>query len=257
MSQAIFAMRARQSLSSSVYPVIASGSMGLNRDLSDQKVGLTWTGKLNPPRRVFGWEMLFELNLNCMKPELLQLSNIPIVFIHGNSDSALKFGENPFQSGWDDVIKFFMSKDYTLAELYGITYGDRNISNSYTRYRNPPRSSDLNPAILGNSIVTFSNFTVVSSNSFSTIPKPVVWTSLPTPWVWALPGRSFKVARYWNIAISFSTHNFSVHHEEWIVRPRTWSLPSCWNTHCSCVSQLRNVPLPTCICFPSVWNGCE
>ncbi|CAI2356215.1 unnamed protein product [Caenorhabditis sp. 36 PRJEB53466] len=65
-----------------------------------------------------------------------KLTNTPIIFVHGNSDSALKVGENPFQSGWDDVIRYFLSKDYTLAELYGITYGDRNISNSYTRHFN-------------------------------------------------------------------------------------------------------------------------
>uniref|UniRef100_A0A8R1DZU3 Uncharacterized protein n=1 Tax=Caenorhabditis japonica TaxID=281687 RepID=A0A8R1DZU3_CAEJA len=64
---------------------------------------------------------------------LVLISNTPIIFIHGNSDSALKIGDNPFQSGWDELIKYFMSKDYTLAELYGITYGDRNISNSYNR----------------------------------------------------------------------------------------------------------------------------
>lgn len=63
-----------------------------------------------------------------------KLGNTPIVFIHGNSDSALKFGENPFQSGWDDVLKYFISKDYTLAELYGITYGDREITTSYKKY---------------------------------------------------------------------------------------------------------------------------
>uniref|UniRef100_A0A1I7US38 Lipase n=2 Tax=Caenorhabditis tropicalis TaxID=1561998 RepID=A0A1I7US38_9PELO len=62
-----------------------------------------------------------------------KLTNTPIVFIHGNSDSALKFGDHPFQSGWDEVLKYFLAKDYTLAELYGITYGDRNISHSYTR----------------------------------------------------------------------------------------------------------------------------
>ncbi|KAF1748511.1 hypothetical protein GCK72_024978 [Caenorhabditis remanei] len=65
-----------------------------------------------------------------------KLTNTPIVFIHGNSDSALKFGDASFQSGWDEVLKYFLSKDYTLAELYGITYGDRNISNSYTRHFN-------------------------------------------------------------------------------------------------------------------------
>lgn len=65
-----------------------------------------------------------------------KLGNTPIVFIHGNSDSALKFGDGPFQSGWDEILKYFMSKDYTLAELYGITYGDRNISNSYIRHFN-------------------------------------------------------------------------------------------------------------------------
>lgn len=65
-----------------------------------------------------------------------KLTKTPIVFLHGNSDSALKFGDHPFQTGWNEVLKYFLSKDYTLAELYGITYGDRNISNSFRNFFN-------------------------------------------------------------------------------------------------------------------------
>ncbi|CAO4386178.1 unnamed protein product [Caenorhabditis nigoni] len=63
-----------------------------------------------------------------------KLTNTPIVFIHGNSDSALKYEEHPFQTGFNDVIKYFMDKDYTLAELYGITYGNRSMAHSFSNF---------------------------------------------------------------------------------------------------------------------------
>ncbi|ULT83513.1 hypothetical protein L5515_018479 [Caenorhabditis briggsae] len=63
-----------------------------------------------------------------------KLTNTPIVFIHGNSDSALKYENHPFQTGFNDVIKYFMDKDYTLAELYGITYGNRSMAHSFSNF---------------------------------------------------------------------------------------------------------------------------
>ncbi|CAD6189292.1 unnamed protein product [Caenorhabditis auriculariae] len=58
---------------------------------------------------------------------------MPVLFIHGNSDSALKFGSGLFSSGWNNQIRYFTARGYKLSELYGITYGDRNITNSYLR----------------------------------------------------------------------------------------------------------------------------
>ncbi|CAB3399689.1 unnamed protein product [Caenorhabditis bovis] len=66
--------------------------------------------------------------------ETPKILNTPIVFIHGNSDSALKHGTDIYQSGWNQVLEFFLENGYTMSELYGMTYGDRNISNSYTRH---------------------------------------------------------------------------------------------------------------------------
>ncbi|CAA93529.2 LIPaSe related [Caenorhabditis elegans] len=65
-----------------------------------------------------------------------KVKHSPIVFIHGNSDSALKYGNDQYQSGWDTVVQYFMDRGYTLAELYGISYGDRNMTQSVFRVFN-------------------------------------------------------------------------------------------------------------------------
>ena len=57
----------------------------------------------------------------------------PILFIHGNSDSALEVEGEQWATGWNRQIALFTAKGYSMAELYGLTYGDRNISNSFTR----------------------------------------------------------------------------------------------------------------------------
>ncbi|CAI5455744.1 unnamed protein product [Caenorhabditis angaria] len=62
-----------------------------------------------------------------------KINHTPIIFIHGNSDSALKHGDNIFQGGWNGLLEYFLARDYSLSELYGITYGDRNIMSSFNR----------------------------------------------------------------------------------------------------------------------------
>uniref|UniRef100_A0A0N4ZDY4 Lipase n=1 Tax=Parastrongyloides trichosuri TaxID=131310 RepID=A0A0N4ZDY4_PARTI len=61
-----------------------------------------------------------------------QVSKVPIIFIHGNSDGALSDGTKD-GTGWSSSIEYFMSKNYTSQELYATTWGDRNIMNAYLR----------------------------------------------------------------------------------------------------------------------------
>lgn len=58
--------------------------------------------------------------------------NQPVIFIHGNSDSAL--GYNSAETGWTSSIQYFKSQGYTSAELYATTWGPANAllaSNQY------------------------------------------------------------------------------------------------------------------------------
>jgi len=49
------------------------------------------------------------------------IANIPIVFIHGNSDKAIGF--SGWQTGFTISIEYFLSQGYTEAELYATTWG--------------------------------------------------------------------------------------------------------------------------------------
>uniref|UniRef100_A0A914I6R6 Triacylglycerol lipase n=1 Tax=Globodera rostochiensis TaxID=31243 RepID=A0A914I6R6_GLORO len=60
----------------------------------------------------------------------------PIVFIHGNSDGALAEGVDEWAQGWSATIEHLHRRGYSAAELYAITYGDRNLNNSLTRSMN-------------------------------------------------------------------------------------------------------------------------
>uniref|UniRef100_A0A0N5B7U4 Lipase n=1 Tax=Strongyloides papillosus TaxID=174720 RepID=A0A0N5B7U4_STREA len=53
------------------------------------------------------------------------LQNTPIIFFHGNSDSALNAGTST-TTGWSKNIEYFISKGYKSSELYAITWGDRD-----------------------------------------------------------------------------------------------------------------------------------
>uniref|UniRef100_A0AC34FVY1 Lipase n=1 Tax=Panagrolaimus sp. ES5 TaxID=591445 RepID=A0AC34FVY1_9BILA len=61
-----------------------------------------------------------------------ELKHNPVIFIHGNSDGALDDGTE-FSSGFSATIKYFLSKGYTPAELYAVTWGDRKLDKSFTR----------------------------------------------------------------------------------------------------------------------------
>ncbi|CAI4225121.1 unnamed protein product [Auanema sp. JU1783] len=60
--------------------------------------------------------------------------NTPVIFIHGNSDSALKSSSSA--TGWDKSIQYFLTKGYTSAEVYATSWGDNKASNAGTRTHN-------------------------------------------------------------------------------------------------------------------------
>jgi len=51
--------------------------------------------------------------------------NQPVIFIHGNSDSAIGTGLAAY-TGWRASIEYFKSHGYTSAELYATTWGPAN-----------------------------------------------------------------------------------------------------------------------------------
>ncbi|MBI9053252.1 MAG: hypothetical protein JEY96_05510 [Bacteroidales bacterium] len=54
-----------------------------------------------------------------------EITNQPVIFIHGNSDKAL--GDVFGQSGWTASVDYFKTNGYTNAELYGFTWGPANV----------------------------------------------------------------------------------------------------------------------------------
>uniref|UniRef100_A0A7E4V436 Lipase n=1 Tax=Panagrellus redivivus TaxID=6233 RepID=A0A7E4V436_PANRE len=56
------------------------------------------------------------------------ISHRPIIFIHGNSDTAVASNSN--FTGWSASISYFLQNGYTPAELYATTWGD-NVLNHF------------------------------------------------------------------------------------------------------------------------------
>lgn len=59
--------------------------------------------------------------------------NQPVIFIHGNSDSAIGTGTSAF-TGWRASIEYFKSQGYTSAEIYATTWGPANAAFSSQQY---------------------------------------------------------------------------------------------------------------------------
>lgn len=57
--------------------------------------------------------------------------NTPVVFIHGNSDSALRRSSSV--TGWSNSIEYFLEHGYTVAELYATSWQDTNPLNAAKR----------------------------------------------------------------------------------------------------------------------------
>uniref|UniRef100_A0A8R1HK75 Lipase n=1 Tax=Caenorhabditis japonica TaxID=281687 RepID=A0A8R1HK75_CAEJA len=58
-------------------------------------------------------------------------SKDPVIFFHGNSDAALT--ANNFSTGWTKTVKYFLSQGYTLAHLYGTSWGNTNTTAAVER----------------------------------------------------------------------------------------------------------------------------
>jgi triacylglycerol lipase len=58
--------------------------------------------------------------------------NQPVIFIHGNSDSALGTGA-PF-TGWTASINYFLSRGYKTSELYATTWGPADPAMAIYQY---------------------------------------------------------------------------------------------------------------------------
>uniref|UniRef100_A0A8R1HKL7 GPI inositol-deacylase n=1 Tax=Caenorhabditis japonica TaxID=281687 RepID=A0A8R1HKL7_CAEJA len=58
----------------------------------------------------------------------------PVIFVHGNSDSALK--TTLFATGWDNSIAYFEKQGYTSSELYVTSWQDNNAAKAATRTHN-------------------------------------------------------------------------------------------------------------------------
>ena len=62
--------------------------------------------------------------------------NQPVIFIHGNSDSAL--GSGVGLTGWTSSINYFVSQGYKTSEIYATTWGDANPFLSAYQYHSKP-----------------------------------------------------------------------------------------------------------------------
>ncbi|HMS38716.1 MAG TPA: lipase family protein [Pyrinomonadaceae bacterium] len=62
--------------------------------------------------------------------------NQPVIFIHGNSDSAL--GQSSLLTGWNSSINYFASQGYKTSEMYAMTWGDANPLQSGNQYHSLP-----------------------------------------------------------------------------------------------------------------------
>ncbi len=62
--------------------------------------------------------------------------NQPVIFIHGNSDSAI--GQSSALTGWNSSINYFASQGYKTSELYATTWGDADPYLSAYQYHSKP-----------------------------------------------------------------------------------------------------------------------
>lgn len=62
--------------------------------------------------------------------------NQPVIFIHGNSDSAL--GQSSTLTGWNASINYFKSQGYKTSELYATTWGDADPYDAAYQYHSKP-----------------------------------------------------------------------------------------------------------------------
>lgn len=73
--------------------------------------------------------------------------NHPVIFVHGNSDSALGTGIST-ATGWRSSIEYFKSQGYTSAELYATTWGPANAAFSAQQYHSKDNLTRLRAFVL-------------------------------------------------------------------------------------------------------------
>ncbi|GMT35338.1 hypothetical protein PFISCL1PPCAC_26635, partial [Pristionchus fissidentatus] len=60
------------------------------------------------------------------KHVLQNIRHDPVVFVHGNQESALY--HSPTATGWNKQIEHFLGAGYSMVEMYGLTHGHRNVA---------------------------------------------------------------------------------------------------------------------------------
>jgi hypothetical protein len=73
--------------------------------------------------------------------------NQPVIFIHGNSDSALGTGSS-LATGWTSSINYFQSQGYTSAELYATTWGPASAAASSQQYHSKDNLTRLRAFVM-------------------------------------------------------------------------------------------------------------
>lgn len=73
--------------------------------------------------------------------------NQPVIFIHGNSDSAIGTGSS-LATGWRSSIEYFKSQGYTSAEIYATTWGPASTALSSQQYHSKAHLTRLRAFVL-------------------------------------------------------------------------------------------------------------
>ena len=73
--------------------------------------------------------------------------NQPVIFIHGNSDSAIGTGSS-LATGWRSSIEYFKSQGYTSAEIYATTWGPASAAASSQQYHSKAHLTRLRAFVL-------------------------------------------------------------------------------------------------------------
>jgi hypothetical protein len=73
--------------------------------------------------------------------------NHPVIFIHGNSDSAIGTG-SAAATGWRASIEYFKAQGYTSAELYATTWGPASALSASSQYHSKDNLTRLRAFVL-------------------------------------------------------------------------------------------------------------
>ncbi|MEA2489563.1 MAG: hypothetical protein QOH21_1355 [Acidobacteriota bacterium] len=73
--------------------------------------------------------------------------NQPVIFIHGNSDSAIGTGSSA-ATGWRASIEYFKAQGYTSAELFATTWGPASALSASSQYHSKDNLTRLRAFVL-------------------------------------------------------------------------------------------------------------